>query len=43
MDPKVLDHFDGDPSRANLHTRGTARLVRRYGPGGSTITADGPA
>ena len=31
MDPKVLTHFDGDATRANLHTRGTSRLHRRYG------------
>ena len=30
MDPKVIAHFDGDASRANLHTRGGERLRRRY-------------
>jgi alkane 1-monooxygenase len=30
MDPKVLAHFDGDATRANLHTRGTGKLRRRY-------------
>ena len=33
MDPKVLAHFDGDATRANLHTRGTEKLRLRYGVG----------
>ena len=31
MDPRVLAHFDGDASQANLHTRRSARLQARYG------------
>jgi hypothetical protein len=29
----VVDHFDGDISRANLHPRTTAKYVAKYGSG----------
>jgi alkane 1-monooxygenase len=31
MDPKVVAHFDGDVSRANLHPRTRERVLARYG------------
>ncbi|HUS21213.1 MAG TPA: alkane 1-monooxygenase, partial [Aeromicrobium sp.] len=30
MDHRVIEHFDGDISRANLHPRTTARYLRKY-------------
>jgi alkane 1-monooxygenase len=42
MDPRVLAHFDGDMSRANIHPRKRHRVLARYPgvvPGGGT----GPA
>ncbi|MGA9101572.1 alkane 1-monooxygenase [Aeromicrobium sp.] len=33
MDHRVLDHFDGDVSRANLHPRTTQKYLARYGSG----------
>jgi len=32
MDPRVLAHYDGDLTRANLHPRISARALRRYRP-----------
>jgi alkane 1-monooxygenase len=32
MDPRVLAHYEGDVTRANLHPRARARLLRRHGP-----------
>ncbi len=31
MDPRVLDHYDGDVTRANIHPRRRERVLRRYG------------
>jgi len=31
MDPRLLDHFGGDVSRANIHPRKRARVLARYG------------
>jgi alkane 1-monooxygenase len=31
MDPRVVAHYDGDLSRANLHPRAAERLLARYG------------
>ena len=31
MDPRVLAHFDGDITRANLHPRKRDRIIARYG------------
>jgi alkane 1-monooxygenase len=39
MDPKVVAHFDGDLSRANLHPRQEQRYLRRYAPVGSVEPA----
>jgi alkane 1-monooxygenase len=33
MDPKVLAHYGGDVTRANLHPRRRAKLLARYGGG----------
>jgi alkane 1-monooxygenase len=30
MDPRVLDHFDGDITRANLHPRRRERIIARH-------------
>ena len=32
MDPRVLAHYDGDLTRANLRPRISARALRRYRP-----------
>jgi alkane 1-monooxygenase len=31
MDPRVLAHYDGDVTRANLHPRLRDRYLRRHG------------
>ncbi|MDT5013117.1 MAG: alkane 1-monooxygenase, partial [Mycobacterium sp.] len=31
MDPRVLAHYDGDITRANLHPRKRERLLAEYG------------
>ncbi len=31
MDPRLLDHFGGDVTRANIHPRKRARVLARYG------------
>jgi alkane 1-monooxygenase len=31
MDPRLLDHFDGDVSRANIHPRKRQKVLARYG------------
>ena len=41
MDPRVLAHFDGDASRANLHTRGGDGIRKRYGVEAPTAAATG--
>lgn len=33
MDHRVLAHYDGDVTRANLHPRKREKLLRKYGPG----------
>jgi alkane 1-monooxygenase len=35
MDPRVLAHFDGDLSRANLQPRKRAKILARYGISGT--------
>jgi alkane 1-monooxygenase len=30
MDPRVLDHFDGDMSRANIQPSRRARVLAKY-------------
>jgi alkane 1-monooxygenase len=35
MDPRVLAHFDGDLSRANLHPRRRDRILAKYPPPGA--------
>jgi alkane 1-monooxygenase len=39
MDPRVLAHYGGDVTRANIHPPRRERVLRRYGPG----KAAGPA
>ena len=31
MDPRLLEHFDGDVTRANIHPRKLGRVLERYG------------
>jgi alkane 1-monooxygenase len=31
MDHRVLDHYDGDISRVNLHPRKAERIIARHG------------
>lgn len=33
MDRRVLDHYEGDITRANIHPRRRAAVLARYGPG----------
>ncbi|RYJ05232.1 MAG: alkane 1-monooxygenase, partial [Actinomycetales bacterium] len=37
MDHRVLDHYEGDIGRANLHPRMRDTYVRKYGQGSSTV------
>jgi alkane 1-monooxygenase len=39
MDPRVLAHYGGDVSRANIHPRKRARILARYGSGHEVRTA----
>jgi hypothetical protein len=32
MDPRVLEHYEGDLGRANLDARKRDKLLRRYAP-----------
>jgi alkane 1-monooxygenase len=41
MDPRVLEHYDGDISLANILPRKRDRILRRYGAGGGS-SQDGP-
>jgi len=41
MDPRVLAHYGGDVTRANLHPRKRERLLRRYGGAATTDAASG--
>jgi alkane 1-monooxygenase len=38
MHPRLLAHYDGDVTRANLHPRARRRLLRRYGAESSTAS-----
>jgi alkane 1-monooxygenase len=40
MDPRVLAHYDGDVTRANIHPRARARLLARYARAGAPATVD---
>ncbi|HWO15230.1 MAG TPA: alkane 1-monooxygenase, partial [Solirubrobacterales bacterium] len=33
MDPRLLDHYDGDVTRANIHPPAERRVLARYGNG----------
>jgi alkane 1-monooxygenase len=33
MDPRLLDHYNGDVTRANIHPRAERRVLARYGNG----------
>jgi alkane 1-monooxygenase len=35
MDPRLIDHFEGDVTQANIQPRKREKILRRYG-GGST-------
>ena len=39
MDHRVMEHLDGDLSRANLHPRVTAKYERKYGSVGEKVAA----
>jgi alkane 1-monooxygenase len=43
MDPRVLAHYDGDVTRANLHPPARDRLLRRYGDMPRAAVVDSPA
>ena len=32
MDHRLLEHYDGDLTRVNIHPRAHARVLARYGP-----------
>jgi alkane 1-monooxygenase len=34
MDPRLIEHYGGDPTRANIHPRVRSRMLARYGPAG---------
>ena len=34
MDPRMIGHYGGDPTRANIHPRARGRVLARYGPAG---------
>ena len=36
MDQRVVDHYDGDVTQANLHPRTARKYLRRYGSGEQT-------
>jgi alkane 1-monooxygenase len=36
MDHRVLDHYDGDITRANLHPRRRQKLLAKYGVAGAS-------
>jgi alkane 1-monooxygenase len=38
MDPRLLDHFEGDVTQANIQPRKRAKILKRYGGGGSAPT-----
>ena len=42
MDPKVLEHYEGDVTRANLHPRSRERLLARYGAAASSARSTRP-
>ena len=31
MDPRLLDHYEGDVTRANIQPRASRRVLARYG------------
>ena len=39
MDPRLLDHFDGDVTRANIQPRKRAKILARYGAGTGAAAA----
>ena len=43
MDERVLAHYDGDVTRANLHPRTAQRYLATYGAGSDTSTLEGAA
>ena len=43
MDERVLAHYDGDVTRANLHPRTAQRYLATYGAGNDTSTLEGAA
>ncbi|MGO9889040.1 MAG: alkane 1-monooxygenase [Solirubrobacteraceae bacterium] len=34
MDPRLIGHYGGDATRANIHSRARGRVLARYGPAG---------
>lgn len=43
MDPRVLAHFDGDITRANIHPKKRAKILARYGDVDAPGSSGGPA
>jgi alkane 1-monooxygenase len=39
MDPRLLDHFEGDVTQANINPRRREKILRRYGGGATTRVA----
>ena len=39
MDPRVIAHYGGDVTRANIHPPARAKVLRRYGARGGARTA----
>ena len=43
MDPRLMDHFEGDVTQANIQPRKRAKILKRYGGGGSAPTGGAAA
>jgi alkane 1-monooxygenase len=43
MDPRLLDHYGGEVTRANVHPRKRARVLERYGAGPSAGAGEAAA
>ncbi len=41
MDQRVLAHYDGDVTRANIHPRTRDKVLTRYGAGSAPVATAG--
>jgi alkane 1-monooxygenase len=41
MDKRLLDHYDSDVTRANIHPRVRARVLARYGARADAVARKG--